>query len=146
MTDPGLRDLVIAEGLKQARIHGVDMECAEVYADGWAAALYAAQPAVAERERELSLARRELGRLRVEVSNAHYWRDTARADRDVAQRELAGLKERIRIRDETIRDLRGDIAKVREALHIADAEDHTDWQRGYRAAAERGLAVLDGEQ
>lgn len=32
---------------------------------------------------------------------------------------------------------------VRSAVHIADDEDVTDWQRGYRACAERALTALD---
>lgn len=32
---------------------------------------------------------------------------------------------------------------VRAAIHIADDHDVTDWQRGYRACAERVLAALD---
>jgi hypothetical protein len=36
------------------------------------------------------------------------------------------------------------LAAVRAAVHIADDEDVTDWQRGYRACANRVLAALDG--
>jgi hypothetical protein len=35
------------------------------------------------------------------------------------------------------------IASVRAAVHIADDEDVTDWQRGYRACAVNALAALD---
>lgn len=35
------------------------------------------------------------------------------------------------------------VARVRAAVHIADEQDVTDWQRGYRACAERALAALD---
>lgn len=35
------------------------------------------------------------------------------------------------------------VVRVREAAHIADADDVTDWQRGYRACSERLLAALD---
>lgn len=35
------------------------------------------------------------------------------------------------------------LARVREAVHIADPDDATDWQRGYRACAERAHAALD---
>jgi hypothetical protein len=35
------------------------------------------------------------------------------------------------------------IARVRAAVHIADDEDVTDWQRGYRACAVNALAALD---
>lgn len=38
------------------------------------------------------------------------------------------------------------IERVRHAVHIADTDDRTDWQRGYRACTERALAALDGEQ
>lgn len=30
-------------------------------------------------------------------------------------------------------------------LHVEDAVDVTDWQRGYRACAERAVAALDGK-
>lgn len=36
------------------------------------------------------------------------------------------------------------ITRVRGAIHVADDTDVTDWQRGYRACAERALAALDG--
>lgn len=35
------------------------------------------------------------------------------------------------------------IAAVRAAVHVADAEDVTDWQRGYRACSDHALAALD---
>lgn len=40
------REQLLAEGQKQARIHGVNMECAPIYAEGWAAATQAALPEV----------------------------------------------------------------------------------------------------
>jgi hypothetical protein len=33
--------------------------------------------------------------------------------------------------------------RVRQAVYIADTEDHTDWQRGFRACAGRVLFELD---
>ncbi|WP_405019577.1 hypothetical protein OHV05_24575 [Kitasatospora sp. NBC_00070] len=42
-------------------------------------------------------------------------------------------------------DAEAKLDAVRNALHIADAADVTDWQRGYRAAAERALAALNGQ-
>lgn len=36
------------------------------------------------------------------------------------------------------------LARVRESVHIADAEDVTDWQRGYRACAARVHEALKG--
>lgn len=38
------------------------------------------------------------------------------------------------------------IARVRAAIHIADAEDVTDWQRGYRACANRVVSELDSSE
>lgn len=35
------------------------------------------------------------------------------------------------------------LARIREAAHIADDEDVTDWQRGYRACADRIRAALE---
>lgn len=35
------------------------------------------------------------------------------------------------------------VARIRAAVHIADDQDVTDWQRGYRACAERAIAALD---
>jgi hypothetical protein len=32
---------------------------------------------------------------------------------------------------------------IRAAVHIADPDDLTDWQRGYRACSNRAIAVLD---
>lgn len=40
--------------------------------------------------------------------------------------------------------LRAAVQRARDAAHIADAEDITDWQRGYRACADRFTAALDG--
>ena len=37
------------------------------------------------------------------------------------------------------------IDRVRHAVRIADAEDATDWQRGYRACSERALTALDDQ-
>jgi hypothetical protein len=36
------------------------------------------------------------------------------------------------------------VQRGRDAIHIADADDITDWQRGYRALANRVSAALDG--
>lgn len=36
------------------------------------------------------------------------------------------------------------ITRITAAAHVADDEDVTDWQRGYRACADRVLAALDG--
>lgn len=37
---------------------------------------------------------------------------------------------------------RATIGRVRAAVHVADAMDVTDWQRGYRACSERALAAI----
>jgi hypothetical protein len=42
--------------------------------------------------------------------------------------------------------LQAALARVRRAVHIADAEDRTDWQRGYRACANRVTAELDSSE
>lgn len=34
------------------------------------------------------------------------------------------------------------IERVRAALHVADEDDVTDWQRGYRACSRHALAAL----
>lgn len=46
------REDLLAEGAKQARIHGVSPECARVYAQGWAEATRAARERIAELERQ----------------------------------------------------------------------------------------------
>lgn len=141
MTEPPREDL-LAEGAKQARIQGVEPEQAGVYAQGWAAAMATAGRAIdgpsrdrvvqrivnaietAANDEASDLAEAVYKAIQPLLSNVLWWRDSARQERD---------------------QLRERILKVREALHIADSEDRTDWQRGYRAAAERALAVLDGE-
>jgi hypothetical protein len=55
------------------------------------------------------------------------------ADRAIANGERAD-----RLQHE-MRDLE---RRVRAAVHVADEEDVTDWQRGYRACAERVIAAL----
>lgn len=47
------REELLAEGRKQARIHGVDPEHACLYAQGWAAAMGRADRALDEMEREM---------------------------------------------------------------------------------------------
>lgn len=72
---------------------------------------------------------RELAELRSNVVPQVLY-DNLKQLRDEARSEVQVLQERIR--------------KALKAGHIADAEDRTDWQRGYRAAAERILFFLSG--
>ncbi|RSS59824.1 hypothetical protein [Streptomyces sp. WAC01280] len=43
-------------------------------------------------------------------------------------------------------EARAIVERVRNAVAIADATDVTDWQRGYRACADRVLAALQHEE
>ena len=43
-------------------------------------------------------------------------------------------------------EARAIVERVRNAAAIADATDVTDWQRGYRACADRVLAALQSEE
>ena len=43
-------------------------------------------------------------------------------------------------------EARAIVERVRDAAAIADATDVTDWQRGYRACADRVLAALQPEE
>ncbi|WP_282203918.1 hypothetical protein [Kitasatospora fiedleri] len=59
----------------------------------------------------------------------------ARAEKYAAWREEAVQRRRAETAEACL-------SAVREAAHVADEHDVTDWQRGYRACAERVLAVL----
>jgi hypothetical protein len=80
------------------------------------------------------------------------WNRATAAERLAKAQRVLGLHDIVdRYRAEAIQAAeRGDhqlpvrLAAVRAAVHIADDEDVTDWQRGYRACANRVLAAFGG--
>lgn len=50
------------------------------------------------------------------------------------------------VRDRELEQVRAEVQRVRDAIHVADNEDVTDWQRGYRACSERALNALDPQE
>ncbi|MEU5608419.1 hypothetical protein AB0H03_06625 [Streptomyces sparsogenes] len=67
-----------------------------------------------------------------------------RTELAAAQRELT-TSETARAHLRAVRDrLAAAITRVTAAVHVADDEDVTVWQRGYRACTDRVLAALDG--
>jgi hypothetical protein len=66
--NPSREDL-LAEGAKQARIHGVGPECARVYAQGWAQAKRDAQGRVADLERQLRKLQSHVTRMENAIAN-----------------------------------------------------------------------------
>ncbi|MFD8315916.1 hypothetical protein [Kitasatospora purpeofusca] len=57
---------------------------------------------------------------------------------------LAQEQERVRGLRRGLEAVRRQRDAVHDAVHVADEDDVTDWQRGYRACAERAVSALNG--
>lgn len=55
----------------------------------------------------------------------------------------AGNKRHVQLIVPDLEHAEAALARVRAAVHIADDEDVTDWQRGYRACAVNAIRALD---
>lgn len=91
-----------------------------------------------------------------ETEDAYLTTHIANAVMRVRDRHVAQLRQRLTLAEHfhqdiaTVRELADRYAatldRVRSAVHIADAGDATDWQRGYRACTDRVVAELDSKQ